>query len=230
MKKITKTLKNKYLLVYAFLTFALVLKLINEGLMFISTVNYYYGWDSFLDVVFYIAICVILMIKTNQVCATNNHKLLILPAIYLIWYQGLLVYSAYNSIVLFYPIDQVNSLLIGNLSIKLIVMALLISVVCLIIFKNKHSYLPLILSCLAGVFQIIDTIPKFVKLIAIDFLNEDIQLLDSFAKIQQFTQLITNLCVFAIIIVFLCINQKSNKHREESENNNNVEIITPESN
>lgn len=221
MKKITETLKNKYLLVYAFLTFAVVFRLLNEGIIFISTVNYYYGWDSIFDVVFYIAVCVILMTKTNQVCATNNHKLLILPAIYLIWYQGLLVYHTYNSIVLSYPIDQVNSLLIHNLSIKLIVMALLISVVCLIIFKNKHSYLPLIISCFAGVFQIIDTVPKFIKLI---------QLLDSVTKIQQFTQLITNLYMFAIIIVFLCINQKSKKHIEESENKNNVEIITPESN
>jgi hypothetical protein len=207
----SKMLENKYLWVYVCLTLAVIFRTVNEILILFNYRYYSYGWENILDVVFYIAVCVFLMINTNQVCDTNNHKMLILPATYLIWYQVLRVYYTYKA-----------TLVIANLS--LIVMALLISIVCLIIFKNKQGYLPLILACFAGVFQIIDTVPTFITRLNIP------DLFPAFVNIQQFIQLITNLYMFAMIIVFLCINQKNKKHIEEIENKNNAEIVTSEFN
>ena len=207
----SKMLENKYLWVYVCLTLAVIFRTVNEILILFNYRYYSYGWENILDVVFYIAVCVILMININQVCDTNNHKMLILPATYLIWYQVLRVYYTYKA-----------TLVIANLS--LIVMLLLISIVCLIIFINKHSCFSLILACFAGVFQIIDTVPTFITRLNIP------DLFPAFVNIQQFIQLINNLYMFAMIIVFLCINQKNKKHIEEIENKNNAEIVTSEFN
>ena len=207
----SKMLENKYLWVYVCLTLAVIFRTVNEILILFNYRYYSYGWENILDVVFYIAVCVILMININQVCDTNNHKMLILPATYLIWYQVLRVYYTYKA-----------TLVIANLS--LIVMLLLISIVCLIIFINKHSCFSLILAWFAGVFQIIDTGPTFITRLNIP------DLFPAFVNIQQFIQLINNLYMFAMIIVFLCINQKNKKHIEEIENKNNAEIVTSEFN
>lgn len=213
-------LKNnkKIIVVRILLAITILLELTVVISSAVSEVSYESNWAPFFDNISYVTVCIVLMIKTEEICFFKCQRILAFPVMYLVWNQIYFLYYFVRNMQLtisyqFLPFSEKISMLFWNCLPKVLIFLLLIIIVYLLFFKLKKYQLSFALTIISLIIQIFDKIPPVIRQIPI-LINSSIS--DSYHIISVIANNIANIGMYCILAIFLYILYRTDEQTDNS--------------